>query len=97
MLGTFSSSSVMPEDSMYLLMSSQASLPSGVTKYILRPPPWTCPTTLDFDENTLPSSSSLFTRIEAWEREIPRASAIPIWVISRGASILTVGDTCLYL
>ncbi len=36
-------------------------------------------------EETFPSSSRRFTTREAWEREMLRNSAMPSWVISRGA------------
>ena len=50
--------------------------PAGVMKYTLRTLR-SGPETLPFLEMASPSSSSLFARIAAWERDIPTASAIP--------------------
>ena len=65
--------------------------PAGVMKYTLRTLR-SGPETLPFLEMASPSSSSLFARIAAWEREIPTASAIPSCVSSRGMPYSVVSD-----
>lgn len=91
------SSTVMPSDSSDARISSHLSLPSGVMKYTFLGPPWVCPRTLALPDDSLPCCSSLLASRDACERDTPRTSATPSWVISLGAPNSMFGAMWRYL
>lgn len=82
---------------MILMIVSHSWIPAGVMKYTLRAPPCNWPMTRLFPEYSFLSCSRRLTRRAACERDTPRTSATPSWVISLGAPTSMDGDMCRYL
>lgn len=71
----------------------QWSHPRGVMKYTLRVF-FSLPLTRPFRQTTRPSSTRFDTSMDAWDRDMPRASAMPFCVSSLGMTKSSVSDMC---